>query len=198
MARRPALLLFDLGGVLLDNMAHARLCHLTGVDIELDTYRERWLRSAAVRRFESGQVRAEAFAAEFIAEWQLPIGRDAFIAEFTSWPLDIPADVRTRLEALRAKIRTACLSNSNELHWQRFDRFDGLFDIALSSHELGVLKPDAAAFTRALEICGVAPAEVMFFDDSRSNVESALRLGLQAFHVEGYAAVERVLAEYGL
>lgn len=198
MANRPTLLLFDLGGVLLDNMAHERLCHLTGTDIALDDYRERWLRSEAVRRFESGRASAEQFAAEFIAEWQLSIDIDGFITEFTSWPLDIPAQVRARLEGLRSNIRTACLSNSNELHWQRFGRFEGVFDIALSSHELGLLKPDAAAFRRALEICGVAPAQVMFFDDSRSNVDSALRLGLKAFHVEGYAALERLLTEHGL
>ena len=194
----PALLLFDLGGVLLESSAHQRLCHLTGVDITLDDYRERWLRSAAVCRFESGRCTPREFADEFIREWRLELDHDAFVQEFCAWPLDFYTGARETLASLRQRYRIACLSNSNELHWQRFQRFEGIFDIALSSHELGVLKPEADAFTRALEICDVAPGAVLFFDDSRSNVASAAALGIRAFHVEGFDDLRRVLKAEGV
>lgn len=198
MSSRPALLLFDLGGVLLESTGHERLCQLAGVNMPVDEYRERWLRSPAVCRFESGGSTPDEFAAQFIDEWQLSLTRSAFLHEFTHWPRDIHAGVRKRVLGLRAHCRTACLSNSNELHWQRFGRFEGLFDVALSSHELGVLKPQPAAFTRALEILDVSPGDVMFFDDSRSNVDSAARVGLRAFQVEGFNALDRLLAAHGL
>lgn len=41
MSQGPALLLFDLGGVLLESSAHHHLRHLTGLDLDLADYRER-------------------------------------------------------------------------------------------------------------------------------------------------------------
>ena len=67
-----------------------------------------------------------------------------------------PFKPRELLARLRTDFRTACLSNSNELHWRKFDGFAGLFDIALSSHRLGVIKPDHAAFVRARKCAAAA------------------------------------------
>lgn len=156
------------------------------------------MRSPAVCRFEAGRNSPQAFADEFIDEWRIPLARDEFLAQFTAWARDYYPGARELLAGLRKRFRLACLSNSNELHWHKFQRFEGVFDVALSSHELGVLKPDAAAFTRALEICAVDAADVMFFDDSLSNVESARHLGLDAYQVEGFGALEALLTGLGL
>jgi len=196
--KAPALLLFDLGGVLLESSAHDNLCRLAGLDFDIVEYRERWLTSTAVRRFESGACSSHEFAAAFLAEWGIAMPRDAFLEQFTGWARGFYPGALELLAALRRDFRTACLSNSNELHWAKFDNFEGIFDIALSSHRLGVIKPDDAAFLRTLEICGLPPADVMFFDDSISNVRNARRLGLQAFQVEGLDALKATLSAHGL
>ncbi len=194
----PALLLFDLGGVLLESSAHDQLRHLAALDFDIVEYRERWLTSPAVRRFESGQCSPPAFAAAFTAEWNIALSHHDFLTEFTSWARDFYPGARELLALLRRNFRTACLSNSNELHWTKFDNFAGIFDIAMSSHRLGVIKPDDAAFVRALEICAVQAEDVMFFDDSISNVRKAHSLGLKAFHVEGLDSLKAVLSAQGL
>jgi putative hydrolase of the HAD superfamily len=196
--KRPTLLLFDLGGVLLESSAHANLKQLTNIDLDIADYRERWLRSPAVRRFESGSCPPQEFAAEFLAEWRIALSHEDFLAQFTGWAQGFYPGALDLLATLRANFRTACLSNSNELHWHKFDGFEGVFDIALSSHRLGVIKPDDDAFVRALEICQVPAAEVMFFDDSLSNIHSARRLGMRAFQVEGLTALEDRLRAEGL
>ena len=198
MSSHPSLLLFDLGGVLLESTAHHNLRRLTGIELDIADYRERWLRSPAVCRFEAGRNTPQSFAEEFLAEWRIPLAHGDFLEEFTGWALGFYPGARELLADLRQRFRTACLSNSNELHWRKFGSFEGIFDIALSSHELGVLKPEDGAFARALEICAVDAAEVMFFDDSLSNVESARRLGLNAFQVEGFAALKDLLTAHGL
>lgn len=81
------------------------------------------------------------------------------------------------------------------MHWEKFGGFKNDFDIAISSHQLGAIKPDNEAFLKALEICSVKPSEVFFFDDSTANIYTANSLGIQAFHVVGFESLLNVLRE---
>ncbi len=198
MPAEPALLLFDLGGVLLENAVFERLRELLPGRQDPGALKERWLASTAVRRFELGEIDPDAFADAFLAEWDVGLSPAAFLAEFWSWPSAFYPQARPMLRALRQRYRVGCLSNSNVLHWQKFGGFEDDFDVALSSHRLGAIKPDEAAFVRALRACDVDAGEVCFFDDSMRNVDTARRLGIRAFHVEGVAPLLRVLRSEGL
>lgn len=194
----PRLLLFDLGGVLVENIGFERLHRLLPQAMAPHAMRERWLASPSVRAFELGHLPAEDFARDFIAEWALRLSPEQFLDDFSSWPKGLYPGVREALAVLRGKHRLACLSNSNPIHWTRLREHTGEFDFALSSHLLGVIKPDPAAFARALRECGARPEETWFFDDSACNVDAAARLGIRAFHVAGWQATAEVLAEHGL
>jgi putative hydrolase of the HAD superfamily len=159
---------------------------------------DRWLASPALRAFDLGRVSPDAFAAAMVEEWGLALTPAAFLAEFAAWPRGYYPGARDLLRRLRRRHRVACLSNSNALHWERFGGFAEEFDVALSSHLLGAVKPDAAAFGRALDALGLTPGEVWFFDDSAANVRAARTLGILAFQVDGPAAAEAVLASAGL
>ena len=198
MSRGRRLLLFDLGGVVLENAGFDRLNDLLPEPDDLATLKVRWLRSHAVRSFELGRIAPSEFAAVFMAEWGIAGSPEAFIDAFTSWPIGLYPGAADLLARLRSRHRTACLSNSNVLHWRRFDGFAGHFDVALSSHLLGVIKPDGECFEKALRVLDVAAADVVFFDDSPLNVEAAGALGLNARHVDGFAALQQVLATEGL
>ena len=151
-----------------------------------------------MRCFELGHSAPHEFAAAFHDEWQVTLTPENFLRKFTAWPRGFYPGAQDLLATLRKDFRIACLSNSNELHWARFGGFQGIFAKALSSHCLGVIKPDESAFLRTLEICAVDPAQVWFFDDSLSNVHSAQRVGLRAFHVEGFVQLKGVLAAHTL
>lgn len=179
-------LLFDLGGVVLQNSAFARLNVLLPGPMKLQVLKQRWLTSAAVRAFELGQVGPDDFANAFIAEWSIRCTARQFINEFAAWPSGLYPGAAELLAQLRRRHRTACLSNSNVLHWERFGGFRGYFDDALASHLLGVIKPDAACFKLAFSLLEVEPGEVTFFDDTRTNVRAAARLGVNAIHVDGF------------
>jgi putative hydrolase of the HAD superfamily len=197
-ASAPRLLLFDLGGVVLENATFDRLNALLPEPANVAALKTRWLRSPAVRSFELGLVTPHDFAAAFMSEWGLGGDVAAFLADFESWPTRLFPGAAALLARLRQRHRTACLSNSNVLHWHRFDGFREHFDTALSSHLLGAIKPDAACFEQALGVLGVDAGEVAFFDDSPLNVDAAAALGLRAFHVDGFEALERVLQAQAL
>lgn len=194
-AARPTLV-FDLGGVLLENATFARLAALgTGSGPELES---RWLASPAVRTFERGESSPGAFAAAFVREWALSVSPEEFLAEFATWPSGLYPGASHLLARLRPRHRLACLSNSNAVHWHRFRGFLDAFDIALSSHLLGAVKPDAECFRRALDVLQVAPGDIVYFDDARENVDAASRLGLRAHQVVGFDALVEAVDMLGL
>ena len=66
-------LLFDLGGVLVDFAGFRELKSFVPEPIEDDEIRRRWLASPSVRAFELGVSSDEDFANDFIAEWSLEL-----------------------------------------------------------------------------------------------------------------------------
>lgn len=194
----PSLLLFDLGGVLIQSAVFDSLNRLLPEPLDNAAIKERWLFSPAVRRFELGEISPEEFAESIIAEWGLRISPQAFLEEFITWPRDFFPGARETIRDLRKSYRVACLTNSNVLHWERFDGFQEDFDVRMSSHLLGAIKPDRDIFMLALDHCDVKPTEIYFFDDSPANVHSAQNLGITAFHVDGFQSLQNVLRVEGL
>jgi HAD superfamily hydrolase (TIGR01509 family) len=195
---RPSLLLFDLGGVLIESCIFERLNSGLPEPLERIAIKERWLLSPSVRRFESGETEPMEFAEHFIAEWGLSLSLHAFLYEFQSWPRAFFQGAPELLRELRTTYRVGCLSNSNPLHWEKFKAFEEDFDIVLMSHLLRAAKPDREIFLRALHHGEVEPREVYFFDDSFGNVRTARSLGITAFHVDGFKALIKVLRIQGL
>ena len=193
-----ALLLFDLGGVLVENTTFESLARMLPGPPDPAAARRRWVASPAVRRHELGELNPLEFAAAFAEEQGIGLAPDAFLAEFATWPRGLYPGAPALLRTLRAQRRVACLSNSNAVHWQRFDGFAEDFDVSLSSHLLGAVKPDALAYERALRACGATAGETWFFDDLPGNVEAARALGLRAFLAEGFEALPALLRQEGL
>lgn len=191
---KPKLLLFDLGGVLIENAVFDCLRKLLAAPVSDNVLRQRWLNSSAVRRFETGTILPDEFSALFIEEWRINLSSDAFLKEFISWPRGFYPYAKQTLDLLRKDYRIGCLSNSNELHWRRFNGFKNDFDIAISSHIIGFVKPDKPAFYKALELCESLPEEVCFFDDSPSNIQAAREIGLRSYLVDGFNSLCNVLA----
>jgi HAD superfamily hydrolase (TIGR01509 family) len=196
--KRAPVLLFDLGGVLVDVGAFDAVRAMVGATVDDDELKRRWLRSPAVRSFELGRVSPAAFAAQFVEEWQVPLTPEAFLGEVYSWIRQPYPGAVDLLERLRGGYHVACLTNCNELHWSQLTPFLECFDSAFSSHLLGEIKPDPKAFEAVMSELGVKPHEVRFFDDSSPNVEAARLLGIDSFLVNGIDDVMRAVTEGGL
>ncbi|MDR3508453.1 MAG: HAD-IA family hydrolase [Caulobacteraceae bacterium] len=195
MNDRPVLL-FDLGGVLVENTMFEDLPNLMG-EAKAGDLHELWLSSPAVQSFERGGIDPDAFARAFIAEWKLPTSPQAFLERFAAWPRGFFPGAGALLTALRADYRIVYLSNSNALHWARFGDILAHADAAFASHLCGLVKPDPAIFEFVVERLGRDPADIHFFDDSATNVAAARRIGLQAHRTVGLEALSKTLIAQG-
>ena len=189
--------MFDLGGVLVENVGFESFNELLPSALPMEELKTQWLSSPAVRSFEAGRCTAQVFAKGVVAEWNLPLTPDAFLDAFTYWPKGLYPGAAELLSTVRGRFKLACLSNSNEIHWERFGAFKEHFDLSLSSHVLGEVKPDARCFARALEECSAAATEVAFFDDSLTNIAGARAVGMEAIHVNGLWELRQALAARG-
>lgn len=196
--KRPPTIIFDLGGVLVENVTLGALGALLPESTDTEAIRDRWLASASVRAFELGRSDPAAFASGFIAEWGFALSPDELLAEFATWPRAFWPESLELIAELRVAHVVACLSNCNELHWARFGGFAEQFDAAFSSHLLGRIKPDRDVFEMVIGRLAVEPREAYYFDDSPACVDAAGELGLMAYLADGPEACRKVLEAGGI
>jgi putative hydrolase of the HAD superfamily len=196
----PRWLVFDLGGVLMDWAGPRELpAHLSApVDADL---RLRMAGCAATDAFERGAITPEAFAERFVRDWQVRLAPDAFLEHYVAWLRGLYPGAEDLLARLGTRYKLACLSNTNALHWERSEAMRWLqrrLDVALSSHELQLRKPQPEIFAATLERLGCTAPEVVYFDDLQANVAAARAAGFDAHHVDGFAALEQRIQQMGL
>ena len=204
MVRRVAdgvdLVLFDLGGVLIELAGVRAMLKLTGIEGEEELWR-RWLTCRWVRRFESGGCSETEFAAGVVADWQLDISASAFLTAFRDWPTRPLTGAADLVAQTRASVATGCFSNTNALHWHDHIAtwpLATLFDHRFLSFELGLLKPDVAAFAQVAHLLEMPARRVLFLDDNAMNVAGAAAAGFQAARVTGVGEARQRLVEAGV
>src|SRR3954469_1110572 len=192
--------LFDLGGVLIDFGGVGPMKELSGIETDDELWR-RWLTCRWVRSFERGECSADDFANGVVSDWGLSIAPDAFLAEFMMWPGSTYPGAEALVENVRKHMPVGCLSNTNALHWDtQFAKWPILhsFDFRFLSFELGIVKPDRALFDRVAALLEIAPGRVLFLDDNALNVEGAVDAGFVARHVKGVDEARAALVDSGL
>ncbi len=160
--------------------------------------------------------RAEEFLAEtVVAEQPCLRGESDFLTalrgQVARWSLDIDADELYRAVWHRIEVHTDTLELLRQVRAQGIRvhlattqeagraavmrrMYDGDFDSAYISCELGVAKPSGEFFRRILADLGAAPDEVFFVDDTEANVEGARSVGLRAMHWRHEDGLDRLVA----
>ena len=186
------ILLFDLGGVLVEFSGVQDLAVLLQGRLSESEILEQMSHYLPSEQFGLGKLSREDFGNRFVKDWNLELPPEDFLREYQSWSKRLYPGAVELLTLLRPRFRLAALSNSNELHWERNTNDLGvtsLFEVAISSHQVGLYKPDPKMYLTALDRLGASPDSVMFFDDLPANVTAASALGIQAFQVEGVEGV---------
>jgi len=187
-------LLFDLGGVLIDFAGFDELSCLLPGGVDRGEIRAQWIASPSVQRFERAEITPQQFARGVVRELQLDLSAGEFVREFVEWARGLYPGARALLDRLQDTYCLACLSNSNELHTPIHRRsIEPLMDRYYFSDELGLVKPDPEVFTHVIRDLDVPPEQIAFFDDTAVNVQAALEVGITAFEVDGIAELESQL-----
>ena len=131
--------------------------------------------------------------------------RDAVSAEMDTFA-GVKEEMVEFLRELRdADIAVGLLSNE-PLELTRRTRtreWISLFEPAMFSCEMGMIKPDPAIFELALEriraVMGedLRPEDVLFTDDTRRNIEAARELGFAVHHFDGVEGLRAAVAAAG-
>lgn len=201
-AIRRSIVIFDLGGVLLEwNPRHLyRKLILDEAEREhflTEVCHPDWnVRQDAGRSF--AEAEAEAIArhpdkAELIRAW-LP-RFDEMIPHAIQGTVDI-------LERLHARgVPLYALTNFSGETFRptrkRFSFFDRFRGIVVSGDEK-MLKPEARIYRLLCERYAVDPRQAVFIDDSPKNAEGAGAVGIHGIHFQGPERLERDLVSLGL
>jgi putative hydrolase of the HAD superfamily len=194
------LLLFDLGGVLVDFSGPRDLARFLRTPATPADISKRWVACPHTRAFEAQTITAEEWASRFVKDWDVTLTSERFLTEFGGWSKGFLPGARELLSSLRNRFRLAALSNSNAIHWQRNAELGipNEFEFVMSSHEVGCCKPDRAIFDAVLLRANTLPNRIMFFDDVEANVIGAQSSGLHARLVGGVTALRECLVQEGL
>ncbi|MCE9590319.1 MAG: HAD-IA family hydrolase [Planctomycetes bacterium] len=209
--RRIDLVVFDLGRVMIrlcDGWKHA--CERAGVPYRpgLDTHERRDQLLHLMFLNETGKLdHADWSRATAELVGMQPGHVSAILDAWLDGPFPGWDGLLDRIE--QAGIRTACLSNTNGVHWEMMTRGDGPHRLPLhrlnyqfASHIIGAHKPDPAIYRHVEEATGVTPSAILFFDDVAANVEGARRRGWEGQTIEHpgdpVAQITESLRQYGV
>jgi putative hydrolase of the HAD superfamily len=195
--------LFDVGGVMLtngwDHNERATVLAQFGVDrAEFEARHaepyDAWERDTispqdylnAVLFYESRSFTADEFI-EGMKAVSVPILDNA---------MSVLSDI-----AKSEKYLVGLLNNESRLlHEYRMKKY-GLtqyLDLQLSSCYLGMRKPDAEIYRRAVDILGVPAERIIFIDDRKGNADAAAAVGIHAIQFLGEENLRRDLNELGI
>ena len=198
MIQGKKVLIFDLGGVLIDLFVDRSFAAFVamGADVSILTERE-CLLNENMMRFDRGDIsRDEMFA--YIASQLSASAREQAGEMLTSriqeaWNQmlgDYALYKFQRVRQLRGRgYRVVMLSNTNDGHWSEIERkflatagepLSAFFDAFYLSYRMHRRKPEPEIFLSLLAAEGVEPGDCLFFDDSAENCEAARLLGIEA------------------
>ena len=198
MKKKHDLILFDLGGVLIDPSGVPKMLEWSGGKISRKDLWAKWLTSSDVRAFETGKISVDIFADSLIEEFHLPVTKAEFIPEFKTWAENLYPGARELLNRLSGEYTLATLSNTNALHWDWFQKESGVYDLFsyhFPSHLTGFSKPDEETFYNVLEDIPFKPENILFVDDNEENIISAINCGFQTACASGFEDVLSIFSD---
>ena len=142
--------------------------------------------------FEKGEISAQDFLESF--QKYLP---NASLKEIKdAWNTiigDFPLHRLEFLQLLSYKYRLFLLTNTDEIHINRFEHNVGIsffsdfyqcFEKVYYSYEMGMRKPDEAIYSYILKKHDLNPRKTLFVDDKKVNTDAAENLGMQVWNLQ--------------
>lgn len=197
--RAPRVICFDIGGVLVRICrSWAEACEMAGVPV----HGRDWLmseqaiaaRAVVMRAYQNGELSTEAYYQGMLGALEQRYTLDEIARIHDAWLLEEYAGIRELVAELAGVpgITTACLSNTNERHWDVLAPAGGTarFPVVMAlgqrfaSHLMRASKPEPRIFADFQRQIGADPADILFFDDGEANVMAARSQGWRAETVD--------------
>ena len=195
-------LLFDMGGVVIEIDFDRALRQWAGMSsLSFEQLRQRFEMDEPYERHERGEIAAVEYFAHLRDSLALR-GSDGEIAlGWNSIYVGEIMDVAKMIRRASQKLPCFAFTNTNPTHQAAYSvlypELLTVFDRVFASSEMGLRKPERAAFEAISAEINIGLEEILFFDDSIANVEAAALVGLSSVHVRSSEDVNRALTEIG-
>jgi putative hydrolase of the HAD superfamily len=189
-------IIFDLGKVIVPfdfNRAYRQMekhCGTPAKEIPL-----KLVDTGLYRRFESGLIQPREFVDEITTHLGIRIGYQDFCDIWTSIFLPETLISDEFMAHLAQRYRLVLLSNTNFIHFEMIRAGYPIlchFHAYVLSYEVGIMKPAAGIYHKAIEAAECKPEECLFIDDILENVEAARAEGIDAVQ---FLSVEQLQEE---
>jgi putative hydrolase of the HAD superfamily len=196
-------ILFDVGGVLLTNGWDHNERAEAARQFELDVTGMEARHAEVYPAWESGTITGKDYLTHVIFNEPRSFSRGAFFSFMLSQSKLLPDGALGILKEVAASKRcmVGALNNeareTNEYRFREFGIREHI-SVALSSCYLGLRKPDAAIYHRALDILGRPAERILFIDDRAENVEAAVAVGMKGIVFKGAGGLRVELGNLGV
>ena len=185
MNQTTKVLLFDLGGVVIDvsfdNVIKRWSEHSK---VEFSKLKPRFKFDSAYEQHERGEIEAKEYFASLRDSLGIALSDEQFEEGWNAIYLGEITETVNLLKQLDGEVPLYAFSNTNETHklfWSEHyvSTLEPFTQIFVSS-DMGKRKPEPDAFVHVASEIDISLAEIMFFDDSEENISAAKSLGMQA------------------
>lgn len=186
-------LIFDLGGVIIDldqAATYRDFSYLSGKPIE--KVQELAKGESFFADYEMGKIDDPTFRANIREALGILHSDEEIDAVWNAMIKSIKRERLALIGKLNQRYDCYVMSNTNDIHLRHIMRIgdyvapagsmSALFRQMYFSQELGVAKPDVAAWQPILDDHQLDPATALFIDDKLENIEGAAKLGIQGYH----------------
>ena len=187
-------IVFDLGGVLcgLDAERCIRAFHQIGAE-EVAVYVEEHRVEDLFLQSELGYITTEEFCEEVRRITHRNLDDEHIVWAWNELLTGITDERRQAVMELSKTYRLFILSNTNDMHWKKWEASsllplkgevfkDGVFEKCFLSYELHLAKPQREIFEAVLQQADIKADETLFIDDSLKNCQAAEALGIHTYH----------------
>jgi putative hydrolase of the HAD superfamily len=195
-------LLFDMGGVVFEidfERALQTWSNLTRLPIE--EIRSRVSMDQAYEKHERGEIKASEYFSHLRHVLELEANDSEIAVGWNAIYLEEIAETVNYVLAVNNDMPCFAFTNSNPTHqafWETaYPRAIESFHQIFVSSDLGLRKPERAAFETISNATGIKLNAMLFFDDTEENVNGARAVGMEAVHVKTHLDVQQALAEIG-
>ena len=187
-------LIFDLGNVIIDIDYSFCINELKKILPESKhSLTDQFFQATILKEYEKGFISSPEFRNEVRNLYQEDWTDSQIDHVWNSLLVDMPVERIELLKTLQGRFGTAILSNTNEIHIEKFNKIlmnqtgeKSIFELCdriFLSHEMRLAKPDEAIYEAVVNEINTKPERILFFDDLFANLEGAKRVGLQTFQI---------------
>ncbi len=187
-------IVFDLGGVIMELDTQRPIDRFKEVGVSdadklLDPYEQKGL----FLQLEKGEIDLNTFQQKLSEHAGKNLSMDDIYYGWMGFIVDVPQEKLDYIKSLRENYKVYILSNTNPviMRWAKSPVFSpaGLpltayVDKIYASFEIGITKPDPQIFQYMIIDANIDPANTLFIDDGKGNIETALSLGFQTYQPE--------------